>query len=64
MDATPPLLKAFARAGSDVTIEWTNIIRMHAGPIMTVGPHLTSVISSYSLTRSSTVLGLHANSYY
>lgn len=32
----PPPLKAFARAGSDVTIQWTNVPRHHLGPSMSV----------------------------
>jgi hypothetical protein len=33
---SPPELKAVARAGSNVTVQWSGIIRMHLGPVMTV----------------------------
>ena len=32
----PPLLKATARAGADVTFHWTDIVRMHFGPVIAV----------------------------
>jgi hypothetical protein len=32
----PPPLTAFARAGSDITVHWTNIPRHHLGPSMSV----------------------------
>jgi hypothetical protein len=35
-DAKPGVLKAVARAGSDVDIQWSGIIRMHNGPVLTV----------------------------
>jgi hypothetical protein len=30
-------LNAIARAGSDVTVTWSGMIKMHHGPVMTVG---------------------------
>jgi len=33
-DPTPPPLKAYARAGADITIQWTNVPRHHLGPSM------------------------------
>jgi hypothetical protein len=35
----PPVLKATARAGADVTFHWTPIVRMHFGPVIAVGQH-------------------------
>ena len=32
----PPELKAYARAGSNVTVQWSNIIHMHSGPVISV----------------------------
>jgi len=34
LNATPPELKAFARAGSEVSVQWSGIVRMHLGPVM------------------------------
>jgi cellulase len=39
LDAQPPELKAVARAGSDVAVQWSGIVRMHLGPVMSyLGP--------------------------
>ena len=35
-NARAPKLKAKARAGADVTLKWTKIVRMHQGPILAV----------------------------
>jgi hypothetical protein len=35
-DAKPGVLRAVARAGSNVDIQWSGIIRMHNGPVLTV----------------------------
>ncbi|KAF2405581.1 hypothetical protein EJ06DRAFT_526096 [Trichodelitschia bisporula] len=35
LDATPPDLSAKARAGANVTVQWSGIIRMHLGPVLT-----------------------------
>ncbi|KAE9964542.1 hypothetical protein EG328_010369 [Venturia inaequalis] len=37
IDPKPPALKAVARAGSDIVIHWSGIIRMHNGPALSVG---------------------------
>jgi hypothetical protein len=34
-NSKPPALKAKARAGADVSLNWTPIARMHQGPIVT-----------------------------
>ncbi|QDS67420.1 hypothetical protein FKW77_000014 [Venturia effusa] len=34
IDPKPPALKAVARAGSDIAIHWSGIIRMHNGPVL------------------------------
>jgi hypothetical protein len=34
----PPLLKAPIRAGGTVQFNWTEIVRMHFGPALAVGP--------------------------
>src|ERR1700712_5435203 len=36
IDPKPPALKAVARAGSDVVIHWSGMIRMHHGPVLSV----------------------------
>jgi lytic cellulose monooxygenase (C1-hydroxylating) len=39
LDAQPPELKAVARAGSEVSVQWSGIVRMHQGPVMSyLGP--------------------------
>lgn len=35
-DPKPPALKAIARAGANVTVQWSGIVRTHYGPIITV----------------------------
>jgi hypothetical protein len=35
--ASPPELHAVARAGADVAIQWSGMIKMHNGPVMSVG---------------------------
>lgn len=35
-DAVPPPLKAYARAGSEITVQWTKVPKHHLGPEMTV----------------------------
>jgi len=35
LDPTPPALKAVARAGANVTVQWSGIVRTHYGPAMT-----------------------------
>jgi hypothetical protein len=35
-DAVPPPLHAVARAGSDITVQWTNVPKHHLGPSMSV----------------------------
>jgi hypothetical protein len=35
-DPQPPPLKATARAGSDIVIQWTDVPRHHLGPSMDV----------------------------
>jgi hypothetical protein len=35
-NAKQPAIKAVARGGAEVTVKWSNIIRMHRGPILTV----------------------------
>jgi len=34
LDPQPPEIKAAARAGSDVAVQWSGIVRMHLGPVM------------------------------
>jgi len=34
LDPRPPELKAVARAGSEVAVQWSGIVRMHLGPVM------------------------------
>jgi len=34
LDSKPPELKAVARAGSEVAVQWSGIVRMHLGPVM------------------------------
>ena len=36
--ATPPPLKAFARAGANISVQWTNVPKHHYGPSMSVSP--------------------------
>ena len=36
LNPVAPPLKAYARAGADVTIQWTGIPRQHLGPSMSV----------------------------
>ncbi|KAF2670631.1 hypothetical protein BT63DRAFT_454820 [Microthyrium microscopicum] len=35
LSPTPPELTAVARAGSEVTVQWSGIIQMHYGPVLT-----------------------------
>ncbi|KAF2666413.1 hypothetical protein BT63DRAFT_416786 [Microthyrium microscopicum] len=35
LSPTPPALKAVARAGANVTVQWSGIVRTHYGPVMT-----------------------------
>jgi len=34
LQSSPPELKAVARAGSNITVQWTGVIRMHLGPVL------------------------------
>jgi hypothetical protein len=36
VDPNPPLLKAVSRAGANVTVQWSGIVRTHYGPRMSV----------------------------
>jgi hypothetical protein len=42
MSPGPPALKAFARAGANVSVEWSGIIRTHYGPSLNVRIRLTA----------------------
>lgn len=35
-EAKAPVLKAVARAGAKVVVQWSGIVRAHFGPVMTV----------------------------
>jgi hypothetical protein len=39
-DPKAPALKAKARAGADISVEWSGMIRMHNGPVMSVSVYL------------------------
>jgi hypothetical protein len=43
-DPTPPPLHAVARAGADITIQWTSVPRHHWGPSMTVSSMITHIV--------------------
>jgi hypothetical protein len=36
LNSRPPELTAVARAGANVTVSWTGIVKMHNGPVMSV----------------------------
>jgi hypothetical protein len=60
INAQPPALKAKARAGSTVTVQWSGIIRMHQGPYMSVGH--PAMLYLLSLRRVTVPRSLEARS--
>jgi hypothetical protein len=47
-NAKVPLLKATARAGSKVVLNWTPLVRMHSGPIINVS-HIKTQLAAATI---------------
>ena len=45
----PPALHAKARAGSNITVQWSGVVRLHQGPILSVRYQGTLLMLAYSL---------------
>jgi len=56
----PPALKAYARAGAKVTIEWSGIVRTHYGPTMT---YLAPLSSSGTRPQELSFFKIHERGY-
>lgn len=57
-DAKAPALKAVARAGAKVVVQWSGIVRAHFGPAMTVRtlPFTRSPVQYYLLLTDAAAL--------
>jgi hypothetical protein len=56
IEPQPPALKAPVRAGANVTFQWTDIVRHHDGPAISVSTNLYYSIVLHTKTNPSSTL--------